>query len=188
MIRFIIPFILIIHSPFIMAYEQAFEQTEPNTTELKELPAGRLLESRGDGSYFESSGSLFGPLFRYIQKNDIAMTTPVEARMDPGAMYFWVSSTQEEKATSDTANVRVIDVPERTVASHGSRGSYSQNNFEKAKAILLNWVNNQSDIETIGEPFGVYWNGPFTPWFLKTFEVQVEIRLKDTEATPIKRS
>jgi hypothetical protein len=116
------------------------------------------------------------------------MTTPVEARMDPGAMYFWVSSTQEEKATSDTANVRVIDVPERTVASHGSRGSYSQNNFEKAKAILLNWVNNQSDIETIGEPFGVYWNGPFTPWFLKTFEVQVEIRLKDTEATPIKRS
>ena len=188
MLRLILPLILIIQSPFIMAYEKAFEQTKPGTTELKELPAGRLLESKGDGSYFESSNSLFGPLFRYIQKNDIAMTTPVEARMDPGAMYFWVSSTQEEKATSSTANVQVIDVPGRTVASHGSRGSYSQNNFEEAKTALLNWVDSQSDIETVGEPFAVYWDGPFKLGFLKTFEVQVKVRLKSTEATPVNRS
>ena len=92
MLRYLIPLILIIQSPLIMAYEKAFEPTKPGIIELKELPSGRLLESKGDGSYFNSSNSLFGPLFRYIQKNDIAMTTPVEARMDPGAMYFWVSS------------------------------------------------------------------------------------------------
>ncbi|MDA0347286.1 MAG: heme-binding protein [Verrucomicrobia bacterium] len=182
MLRYLIPLILIIQSPFIMAYEKAFEPTEPGITELKELPSGRLLEARGDGSYFDSSNSLFRPLFQYIQKNDIAMTTPVEARMDPGAMYFWVSSAQEEKASSDAANVRVIDVPKRTVVAHGSRGSYSQNNFEKAKVILLEWVDSQEEMEAVGEPFAVYWDGPFTPWFLKTFEVQVEVRPKNSEA------
>jgi hypothetical protein len=167
-----------------MAYEKAFEPTKPGIIELKELPAGRLLESKaGDGSYFDSSNNLFGPLFRYIQQNDIAMTTPVEARMDPGAMYFWVSSAEEEKASSDATNVLVINVPRRTVVAHGSRGSYSQDNFDKAKIILLEWVENQADMEVVGAPFAVYWDGPFTPWFLKTFEVQVEVGLKDSMAT-----
>jgi effector-binding domain-containing protein len=188
MLRYLIPLILIAQSPLIMAYEKAFEPTKPGITELKELPAGRLLESKGDGSYFNSSNSLFGPLFQYIQKNDIAMTTPVEARMDPGTMYFWVSSTQEGKASSNTANVRVIDVPKRMVVAHGARGSYSQSNFEIAKVALLEWLVSQTDMETVGEPFAVYWNGPFTPWFMKTFEVQVEVRSKNRETTPVSRS
>jgi hypothetical protein len=108
------------------------------------------------------------------------MTTPVEARVDPGAMYFWVSSAQEGKATSDTADVRVIDVPKRTVVAHGARGSYSSDNFEKTKTALLKWIDNQAEVEAVGEPFAVYWDGPFKPWFLKTFEVQVEIENKDS--------
>lgn len=159
-----------------MAYEQAFEPTASGVIEVKSLPAGRLLESVSKKSYFDGSNGLFRPLFNYIQQHDIAMTTPVEARLDPGAMYFWVSAEQEKKAEKNTANVRVIDVPERKVVALGGRGSYSEDNFKEARAKLMMWLADHPEFEPVGEPFAVYWNGPFTPWFMKRYEVQVEIK------------
>ena len=76
--------------PMTHATEQAFPQTAVNTIELKTLPAATLIAASGDGHYFERSNSLFRPLFSYIQRNDIAMTTPVEAGMQPGLMYFYI--------------------------------------------------------------------------------------------------
>lgn len=157
------------------AAEKAFHPTEPGEIEIKTLPSGRLLESSGSGDYFSESGRLFGPLFRYIQQNGIAMTTPVEAQIRPGKMYFWVAENQVDKAQEDSANVKVIDVPSRRVASIGARGAYTQANFEEAKKNLLKWIEKEG-VETEGDPYGVYWNGPFTPWFLKTFEVHVRIQ------------
>ena len=61
-------------------------------------------------------------------------------------------------------------VPKRRVASIGARGSYTQANFDKAKDALLRWVA-ENGLTHDGEAYAVYWNGPFTPWFLKTFEV-----------------
>lgn len=162
----------------VSGYEKAFKETETGVIEVKVLPGGRLLESKGDGSYFDSSSSMFRPLFNYIQENNISMTTPVEARMEPGTMYFWVASDQVDKAVGDTEHVKVIDVLERKVAAIGAKGSYNQSNFEEASRKLLDWVATQKDLSIMGEPFGVYWNGPFTPWFMKRFEVQVEIQTK----------
>lgn len=154
---------------------EAFEKTTPGEIEIKELPAGRLLESKTDGDYFQGSNQLFRPLFNYIQKNGISMTTPVEAQIAPGKMYFWVAEDQKEKAKNGNANVSIIDVPKRKVVSIGARGSYSQTNFEEAKAKILEWMESNDTVSPVGEPYAVYWNGPFTPWFLKTFEVHVEI-------------
>ena len=178
MLRLFFPLFLIFQTSLAMAYDQAFKQTEPGLTELKELPPGKLLEATGKGTYFENSNQLFSPLFRYIQQNNIAMTTPVEAHMEPGPMYFWVSSKEAEKAVTDSDNVRVLNIPKRTVAARGGRGSYSKENFEKSKDILLDWIDQQPGIEATSEPFAVYWNGPFTPWFMKNYEVMVEIRQK----------
>lgn len=171
-------FVFFLIPSLIMAAERAFAPTSPGTVEIKVLPAGRLLESRGTGSYFERSNNLFGPLFRYISRNDIAMTTPVEARIEPGAMYFWVAGDQVEKAARDEDGVRVLDVPRRTVAAIGARGGYSEDNFEKAKAELLDWIADKPFIKPTGEPFAVYWDGPMTPWFMKTFEVMVEVEVR----------
>jgi len=157
------------------AAEKAFPPTEPGEIEIKTLPSGRVLESSGNGDYFSESGRLFSPLFRYIQQNGIAMTTPVEAQISPGKMYFWVAENQVDKAQKDSANVKVIDVPSRRVASIGAHGAYTQANFEEAKKALLKWIEKEG-VETEGEPYGVYWNGPFTPWFLKTFEVHVRLQ------------
>lgn len=164
-------------TPTTMA-EEAFPKTEPGKIEIKELPAGRLLESASDGDYFENSGQLFRPLFNYIQKNGISMTTPVEAKIDPGKMYFWVAEDQKEKADRENESVSVIDIPKRTVAAIGGRGSYSQSNYEEAKQKLEDWVQSNDSITPIGEPYAVYWNGPFTPWFLKTFEVQLQVAIE----------
>lgn len=167
--------------PSASAYEQAFPSTEPGVIEIKTLPAGKLLESRGEGDYFNQSNSLFGPLFRYISQHDISMTTPVEAQINPGAMYFWVTGNQADKAKEDTDRVKVIDVPERLVAAAGARGGYSETNFNETRDKLMDWIGKQSGLEVIGEPFAVYWNGPMTPWFMKRFEVMVEIRTASQE-------
>ena len=161
-----------------MASPEAFPPTPPGTTELKTLPAGVLLKSSGSGNYFDTADNLFSPLFRYISKNDIAMTTPVEARIDSAAMFFWVAASERGKLAGSAAGVEVVEVPERRVASHGERGGYGRANFEKARDKLLAWVAAQPGIEVAGEPYGVYWNAPFVPPFLKRYEVHVPVRPK----------
>lgn len=159
-----------------MATDQAFPPTASGVSELKTLPAGVLLKSPGRGNYFEQADNLFMPLFRYISKHDIAMTSPVEARIDDAAMFFWVGEGQHAKVTGNEGTVEVQRVPERRVASRGAKGSYSRANFEKIRDELLTWLKARPDVEAAGEPYAVYWHGPFTPWFLKKSEVHVPVR------------
>ncbi|GAB5560801.1 MAG: hypothetical protein SynsKO_24480 [Synoicihabitans sp.] len=158
-----------------MAAEQAFPPTAPNSTEIKTLPAGILLKSSAEGNYFDNGGKLFGPLFRYISQHKIAMTTPVEAKIDDAAMYFWVHPNEAEKVAGSKNGVEVIDIPERTVAVRGAKGGYNKGNFNETRDELTAWLENQSDWRATGEPYGVYWDGPFTPWFMKTYEVQIPV-------------
>lgn len=176
--------LLLLLLPFFpaMATEQAFPPTAPGVSELKTLPAGVLLKSTGRGNYFEQSNQLFRPLFRYISRHNIAMTTPVEARIDDAAMYFWVASSQEAKVAGNEEAVVVERIGERTVASRGARGSYSADNFARIRAELLAWLATRPDLEAAGEPYGVFWHGPFTPWFAKRFEVHVLVRTRTPAA------
>lgn len=161
-----------------MSAKEAFPPTPAGTTELKTLPAGTLLRSTGRGNYFEAADNLFSPLFRYISKHDIAMTTPVEARINDAAMFFWVAESERSKVAGNENGVEVVPVPERRVASRGERGGYSRGNFEKTRDLLLAWLATQPAIEAAGEPYAVYWNAPFVPPFLKRFEVHVPVRAK----------
>jgi effector-binding domain-containing protein len=170
-------FVLLFTASTAMAIESAYPRTPSGTIEIKVLPAGKLIEhAQTSGSYFNQSNGLFGPLFRYIQQNNISMTTPVEALMTPGTMRFWISESQHAKAERETSAVRIVDIPERTVAAIGGTGAYSQENFIEARKALLEWVETQSEYTAVGDCFAAYWNGPLTPWFLKKFEVLVEVR------------
>jgi effector-binding domain-containing protein len=161
-----------------MAETQAFPPTGSGKTELKTLPAGVLLKKSGQGNYFDQSGSLFMPLFRYIQRHQIAMTVPVEARIETAEMYFWVAEGERAKVAGDEAGVVVERRPERRVASLGARGGYSQRNFDATRDRLLAWVREQGNLELAGESYAVYWSGPFTPGFLRRYEVHVPVREK----------
>ena len=178
--RFLVVFALL-STALAMSAKEAFPPTPAGTSELKTLPAGVLLQSSGRGNYFDGADNLFGPLFRYISKHNIAMTTPVEARVDSAAMFFWVAESERTKVAGNEAGVEVVAVPERRVASRGERGGYSRENFEKARAALLAWMADQKPaIEAVGEAYGVYWNAPYVPFFMKRFEVHVPVKKAKT--------
>ena len=161
-----------------MCAQQAFPQTAVGACELKTLPAGTLLRSEGRGNYFADANGLFMPLFRYISSHNIAMTTPVEARVDNAAMYFWVAAPERAKVTGSEGGVSVVEVPARQVASIGGRGSYDQAHFERGRDTLSAWLKAQAGVEAAGPAYAVYWNGPFTPWFAKRYEIHVPVAPK----------
>lgn len=170
----------------LMAAESAFPATAPGSSEIKTLPAGVLLKSTAPGNYFDNGGRLFGPLFRYISSNDIAMTTPVEATIENASMMFWVAPSELEKVKGSTDSVEVMEIPERTVAVRGAKGSYNQSNYEKTLSELEAWLAEQDEWQAKGEPYGVYWNGPFTPWFMRTAEVHIPIE-RTTKAVDLSK-
>lgn len=158
------------------AYEQAFPKTDVGGFEVKTLPAAKLIASQSDTNYFDEDNGLFRPLFRYIQARDIAMTTPVEAEIQPGVMYFYIGEEAAARELDSTNEVSVHKLPERTVASHGVRGAYSKSNFEEAAEALRAWLADNDRYEATGEARGVFWSAPYVPWFLKRFEVHIPVR------------
>jgi hypothetical protein len=159
----------------VSAYQSAFPKTDVGTIEIKTLPAARLLATKSNKTYFEADNVLFRPLFRYIQANDIPMTTPVEAAIQPGAMYFYVGSDYAGIDLKATDHVSIIELPERTVLSLGVRGGYSANNFEKAHAKLLIHLTEQGDWMATGPARAIYWNSPFMPSIFKRSEVHIPV-------------
>lgn len=168
--------LLLILTSTLMAAEQAFPPSPVGAPELKTLPAGVLLKSTAPGDYFDQSTRLFRPLFSYISRQGISMTTPVEAQVEGAAMYFWVAGSQRSKVAGNRDGVEVIEFPERRVASLGARGGYSRENFARARDELLAWLGRRTDVEPAGAPYPVFWNGPFVPGFMKRFEVHVPVR------------
>jgi len=71
----------------------------------------RAPEIRGSRELLDGADNLFGPLFRYISKHDIAMTTPVEARVEGAAMFSWVATSERGKVAGNDQGVEVVEVP-----------------------------------------------------------------------------
>lgn len=157
-----------------MAYEAHYPATPPGTIEVKTLPAGRVLEAEGDHPGVSGQNGAFRTLFRYIKKNDLSMTVPVESAQEPPRMRFFV----ERERTGDLPagdGVTVLELPPRTVASLGVRGSYSEGNFREAVGRLEAWLAAHPEWRAAGDPYAVYWNGPLVPGFLKRSEVHLPL-------------
>jgi effector-binding domain-containing protein len=159
-----------------LAYQKAFEPTDAGKTEVKVIPERTLIMAQREEAYFEENNALFGRLFRYIKDNDVSMTVPVKADMDPGKMYFYVGSKDLAKDLKSTDEVQVITEPERTVMSIGVRGGYSEKNYLEAHDSLLDSLADSKEWEKCGHPYAIYWNSPFVPGFMKKFEVHVPVK------------
>ena len=160
-----------------MAYEAAYPMTGAGVCEIKTLPAGVLLEARSEGEYFRENNGLFRRLFEAIQKNQVPMTTPVEAGVRPGTMVFYLDPKSAKRTDLVLqGGVRRREVEERLVASIGIRGGYSKESFEENSKKLIDWVRSQPGWKVTGEPYAVYWNSPFMIWFLKRSEVHLPIQ------------
>ena len=171
---------------FLNAYESMHEKTPVNKIQILELPARLALEAKTDDSYFIKDNGLFRSLFRYITKNDISMTTPVEADINPGKMRFFVGDKDKTKNLESNDLIKVYKVPTKMVVSVGIRGSYSEKNFSKNKIKLDTWLKKNKDYSQAGAAYAVYWNGPFIPGFLKRSEIHIPIRKQTTTSKNIK--
>ena len=158
-----------------MAYENIYKKTEPGKFEIKTIPAGKILRAESGTPYFASANALFMRLFNYIKAEEIPMTVPVEAEINPGAMLFHVGKGAAE-APESAGEVKVVSRPAMTVAALGIRGSYGKANYENAARKLENWLNRNPDYEADGVVRMVYWNGPVTPFFLKHSEAQIPVK------------
>ena len=163
----------------LMASESAYPMTGAGVCEIKTLPAGVILQARSTGDYFSENNGLFRRLFQTIQQNKVPMTTPVEAGMRPGTMIFYLDPESAQRG-----DLQMVDgvtrkrVGERVVASIGIRGGYSKESFEKHSKKLRDWLKNQPKYQAVGEAYAVYWNSPFTIWFLKRAEVHLPVQEK----------
>ena len=155
------------------AYEQAYAPASAEAIEVFVVPATRWLSTAAEGRYFERSGELFGRLFEYISANDIAMTVPVEGRLDAAEMRFFVDPAVASATSSQL--VDVVSTSARRVARLGGKGSYSEENIAAVRAKVEAWIAANPKWQASGPAYAVFWNGPLTPWFLKRFEVHIAI-------------
>ena len=150
----------------------------------KTYPAHRLARVRSgdrgnDGSFMK--------LFRHIERNEIAMTAPVEMEMAVGdggetmpkstSMAFLYGSADTGTPGPDPAdpNVVVEDIPEITVVSLGVRGSYREERFAEFTGKLEAWLAEHPEWVVSGPPRTLAYNSPFVPGVLKYAEVQIPI-------------
>ena len=155
-------------------YESAYRRTDVGKIEIKTIPAATVLVTKGENQYFEKPGRMFMRLFRYIEDNQVSMTVPVEAEMEPGVMKFYVGTKDAKKTLKDTGKVKVVTGEERKVVSIGAMGDYTQANVAKAEAKLRSWFGEHPDYKPVGDAYAVFWDSPFTPGPLRRFEVHIE--------------
>ena len=159
----------------IYGVEEAFKRTSAGKIEIKTIPASMVMVSESEGNYFGTRNYLFRRLFNYISENNVAMTAPVEARIENAQMKFYVGTKDKLKELKDRGSVKVVTIPQRTVVSIGIRGTYTESNFEKAKTQLEQWLRDNTGYQQAGAAYAVYWDAPFMPWFLKRSEVQIPV-------------
>ena len=164
-----------------LGYESAFRRTPVGEGLIKEIPATTLLVTQMPGSYFENADELFMRLFRFIRRNHVKMTVPVEAKIEAANLRFYVGAADAARGLKSDDSVAVLALPSRTVASFGARGGYTARNVNQALDRLNAWLKERSDYRAIGEPTAGFWSSPLVPSFLRRFEVNLEV---ERVATP----
>jgi len=180
------------------------DPTPPGAIDLKNYPSVRRGIVEGevtkDG---DAGGDGFWPLFRHIQRRDIAMTSPVEmeyiaepektaqaegqadarAQDDKGQserwkMAFLYRRAEQGEAGDDQADkrVKVVDEPPLLVISIGMKGNYSRELIDEGEKQLEKWLAEQSRFVRAGGTRALYYHGPsLRPW-RKWAEVQIPVR------------
>jgi DNA gyrase inhibitor GyrI len=164
------------------AYEAAYPKTPNGTIEIKTIPPAKLMVAEAPGDYFDGNNDMFRVLFRYIRSNEVSMTVPVEAQIDKAQMKFYVGSADISKDLAERGGVKVLNLPERTVASIGIRGSYSKKQFETNRQKLTAWLQENPQYQPTGEAYAVYWDAPFVLWFMKHSEVHIPVTVLEEQA------
>jgi effector-binding domain-containing protein len=158
--------------------------TDPGQIEIKQYPRYRAVTYTHTGAPQVATRAAFDPLYRHISRNQIAMTTPVEARYSDNAVdvsFLYGDPTIEPDAVDP--NVSVTDYPAATVASLGIQGAYTWERYETHLQQLRDWLAQRCDYRAVGSPRRLLYNSPMTPEAMKRSEVQIPVEPIDTLAS-----
>ncbi|WP_255151996.1 SOUL family heme-binding protein [Halorarius halobius] len=149
-----------------------------------------------------STGEAFGRLFRYIDGGndggaeiamtapvatgaEIAMTAPVETDdAEEGVrMAFYLPADYEYETAPRPTDDRValVERPARTLAVLSFSWWATDGRVARKQRDLLAALDS-ADVAVAGEPFCMQYDPPWTPPFLRTNEVAVEVRRTATQA------
>ena len=159
--------------------------TEVGVIEVKHYPEYRAVTYTHTGDVRQATRVAFDPLFQHISSNQIAMTTPVEARyLGEESAHLDSPSTAEVSFLYPSPNiiphridagVKVTDYPAMTAVSTGIQGAYSWESYQTHLLKLLDWLAQNPQYEMAGPPRRLLYNSPMTPESLKRSEVQIPI-------------
>jgi len=164
-----------------------FPQPGPiNEVVVKDYPAYRLAKVTSAGK----ENGMFMQLFRHIERNEIAMTAPVEMSWhaedgrlakNPESMAFLYAAPTIGQAGGDPEDSRVVvdDIQPIKVVSIALRGGYEVSTYERGYKQLQAWLADHPEWVAEGEPRTMAYNSPFVPGFAKVSEVQIAIRRVD---------
>jgi len=167
--------------------------TPPGAIELKEYPSVRRAEVTTEGSFMRKRNEAFFPLFRHIQRRDIAMTSPVEMEMpewegdgadDVGQWTMaFLYRTPEVGGLEEDGAVVVVDSEPATYLSIGLQGTYRMDRYSEGLEELKGWLAKQFEWTQSGPPRVLAYNDPFVPDRIKWSEVQVPVERTDEDDT-----
>ncbi|MEE3718298.1 heme-binding protein [Tumidithrix elongata RA019] len=160
--------------------------TPSDRIEVKQYPAYRSGTYVYEGKLEDATGNAFNPLYNHISSNNIAMTSPVEARyptetldrkVDRGiAQVSFLYRSTDIVPQQVAKDIKVEDHPPMLVVSIGIQGAYSYTSYQDNLAKLQRWLAEHPEYQAIGEPRRFFYDSPFTPAPLKRSEVQIPIR------------
>lgn len=160
--------------------------TPPQIIEVKDYPAYRAATVRYEGDLGWATGFAFEPLFRHISTNNIAMTSPVEARYrvetrsergssfgeaEVSFLYRNTDIVPEQIATG----VEVVDHEPMKVVSTGVQGSYNWESYRMHVERLREWLVLHPEYRPVGSPRRFFYDSPFVAEDLKRSEVQIPV-------------
>lgn len=170
--------------------------------EVRDYPAYLVAETVVAGEQAKAGNTAFGILAGYIfggngGSRKIAMTAPVtQVRGEALAMTSPVTQlagdagtwrvqftmpagwTLETLPKPNDARVKLLEVPARRVAAVRYSGTWSQANYDEHLAVLTTAMAKQG-LVGLGAPVWARYDAPWTPWFLRTNEILVELTPSD---------
>ncbi|MEL7037877.1 MAG: heme-binding protein [Cyanobacteria bacterium J06592_8] len=154
------------------------EPTQAGVVEIKSYPAYRGVTYSHAGDITQATKEAFNPLFQHISSNNIAMTTPVEARYKDASQadVSFLYSSPQISPQQVQANVEVVDTQEMMVVSIGIQGAYTWESYETHLQKLQDWLQQYPEYQVVGVPRRLFYNSPMTPESLKYSEVQIPVQ------------
>ena len=145
---------------------------------LQQYPKYRIAYvDRGD----TLKGGEFFTLFFHIERNNIAMTAPVEMKMTDGdkpsmkQMAFLYENTDMGKLGQDN-KVTVVDVEPLQAISVGGRGDWSGASMERARSLIDAWMTTHPDYVAADDLRVFGYNSPQMPKEKRYHEVQLPVK------------